>query len=151
MNSLDKRKLKKELDTQNNRATGDPLFCVYEKIKIISTSENCDGWCWIDDEGDEIGDHDDVIKYASDNLEEFEFKNFSVDCDEDEFESCGLIFRMYNYKILPKFIQPFFTEKAAQHYIDSNSHNLTKPYIYVHSLYRNYEMIDIRNHFMEEE
>jgi hypothetical protein len=41
-------------------------------------------------------------------------------------------------------IQPFFTEKAAQEYINANRHNLVEPRIYVESGYRNYEWQAVR-------
>ena len=40
------------------------------------------------------------------------------------------------------------TRQGAEDYIACNGHNLTKPYIYVESLYRNAEMIALRYHLM---
>lgn len=43
-----------------------------------------------------------------------------------------------------RFVNAHFTNAAAQKYIDENAHNLTKPFIYVSSMYRCPEMIAIR-------
>lgn len=42
------------------------------------------------------------------------------------------------------FVNAHFTQSSAQKYIDENSHNLTKPFVYVSSMYRCPEMIAIR-------
>jgi hypothetical protein len=52
------------------------------------------------------------------------------------------------YRIVPRFVTACLTRKGAEDYIACNGHNLTNPYIYVESLYRNAEMIALRNHLM---
>ena len=49
-----------------------------------------------------------------------------------------------------EFVNAHFTEKAAQDHIDLNGHNLKKPFIYVTSLFRCYEMINIRNYLVQQ-
>jgi len=44
----------------------------------------------------------------------------------------------------------FFTEKAAQEFIEANNHNLAEPRIYVNHSYRNPEIKAIVDHLFEE-
>ncbi len=94
-----------ELNTQDNRATQDPLFCVFEKERIYGLHPDyADGYEWDDNDPDE--------------------KVYYVERD--------------------RFVTAHFTEKAAQEYIDIDGHNLERPFIYVTSMRRCYEMIAIR-------
>jgi hypothetical protein len=43
-----------------------------------------------------------------------------------------------------RFVTACFTRKGAEAYIEVNGHNLREPFIYVASLFRNREMIDVR-------
>ncbi|MCP3966673.1 MAG: hypothetical protein GY718_10035 [Lentisphaerae bacterium] len=93
-----------EINTQDNRATQDPLFCVFEKERIYGLDP----------------DYSDGYEYDS----ETDDKIYYVERD--------------------RFATAHFTEKAAQEYIDIDGHNLERPFIYVTSMRRCYEMIAIR-------
>ena len=43
-----------------------------------------------------------------------------------------------------EYVQPFFTLKGAERYIEDNRHNLRQPRVYIYSAYRNYEWQAIR-------
>jgi hypothetical protein len=43
-----------------------------------------------------------------------------------------------------RMVQPFFSEKAAKAYIEANKHNLTNPFVYVDTAYRNREWQAVR-------
>lgn len=111
MNSEELQQIAHELKTQDNLATQEPLFCVFQKLKIygidpdyhtnIKSEEGADG---------------DVLLYVE----------------------------------VDSFVNAHFTRKAAQKYIDSNKHNLRKPFVFVISLYRCDEMIEIRHFLLNE-
>jgi hypothetical protein len=74
------------------------------------------------------------------------------DCQEVEAEERARLEEMYQetftvpskyhrtgYVDQWEFVQPFFTEAAAEAYITANSHRMNETRIYVDSGYRNYE------------
>lgn len=112
----------REIKTQDNRITADPLFCVFEKDRIYGL------------------DPDYSDKWERCN------SDYQCSCDpdspcENKSDEC----RKVNYVERDRFVNAHFTEKAALHHIKINGHNLTRPFTYVTSLFRCQEMIDIRN------
>ena len=128
------REMGKLILTEDNRATAHPIFVVrqYRRIHGMDPNYGEDNYEWVHTQ-----DHE--FSLPSDGaLEEY---LDSEDGDITEFE------KVY-YLDIEVNVQPFFTEKAAQRYINSNKHNLTKPYIYVECAYRNYEWQLIREFLM---
>jgi hypothetical protein len=64
--------------------------------------------------------------------------------DEDEAGA-----ERVGYVDVDRFVTACLTKRAAKDFIDRNSHRLHKPFLYVESLNRNEEMIELRNHLME--
>lgn len=131
---LDKlREIQHELKTQDNRITSDPIFLVQERKRIYGMDTN-----FLDD--------DQIIWYHCDGVEADEDeKVFLDDLDESggDIDDC---WDKVGYIEEDKTVQSFFTEKAAQDFIDRNKHRYEgKPSIYVESLYRNPEMRLIRD------
>ena len=115
--------LGKELSTQDNLATADPIFVVMQKKKVVGvdSSYNSTYPVWvIDDEGIEA---DEEISAALEKCygPSAELKHYSrVECmDIDEW------------------VQPFFTRKAAEEFIFNNAKRLNKPFVYVETAYYN--------------
>lgn len=112
-----------ELQTQDNRITADPLFCVFEKERIYGVSTDyTDTW--------ERCNSDQQCSCEPDEP-----------CDYFSSKSC----RKNYYVERDHFVNAHFTEKAAKYYIDTNGYNHNQPFIYVTSLYRCPEMIAIRD------
>lgn len=132
-----------EILTQDTAATAWPLYSVMEKREIWGVDadyHNCKTF-YVDKEG--------LGRYQ---LTEEEYERFQEHPDLFEKEY-GSDFNEYNfYKInvteVESFVTTCFTRKAAEEYIASNKHNLRKPYVYVHSAYRNYEMINLMKLFI---
>ena len=53
-------------------------------------------------------------------------------------------------KEIDQFETACFTEQGCKDYLEANGHNLRKPFIYAHSLYRNREMLELRKMLMAE-
>lgn len=122
---MKKEKLKQELKNQDNLSTADPIFVVYDWEKIYGIcSDYSDDYKWLLD-----GEEDDLEEMS-----------------EEEAEEKG--YEKIYYKKVRKFISAFFTRKSAQEFIDKNAYHWNKPHIYVESLWRNYEMQEIRNYFL---
>lgn len=104
------------LREQDNRCTAQPIFHVRGLRRIYGMdSDYCEEMDWLDDEGNLVGEGEGVQVGYT---------------DEWEVISC------------------FFTEKGAEKYLQENSHRFSeyiKTDIYVDTLYRNTEMIAIRN------
>jgi hypothetical protein len=103
-----------EVRTQDNRITAEPIFVVQQKRRIYGMDP-------------ELG-------------VSFEYLNSSGDVT-DETDPDG---ERTAYIDIWEMVQPFFTCKGAEHYIEENRHHMTEPRIYVESAYRNKEWIAIR-------
>jgi len=115
-----------EIRTQDNRITADPLFCVFEKERIygIDPDFTFDGFEWVDRDENESWEEGEISEEIA---------------NRRGYEKCYYVER-------DRFCNAHFTEKSANHFIKINRHNLTRPFTYVTSLWRCYEMIDIRNY-----
>ncbi|AYN25723.1 hypothetical protein D8682_26495 [Buttiauxella sp. 3AFRM03] len=119
------------LRTQSNRTTGHPVFVVFDKQEIVGSEEHdCDRIAWV-------------------------FECHEVDeCKAGRLEALyqgGRDTRGYDryaMKSIDQFVTACFTEDGCKDYLQQNGHNLNKPFIYVHSAYRNDEWQVIRNWLM---
>lgn len=138
--------IKQELKNQDPRGTADPIYCVYEKYEQV-VPEDCgeDGHKWYYD--CETYTDQEIIDNYKENEEELDLDDLQY--EEELNPNERVCYQKYYYKMLPKFVSPFFTEKAAQEFIDRNKHNLSNPYIYVHSLWNNSEMKSIRDNLLK--
>lgn len=153
--------LKKELETQDNRATAEPMFVVFSKREYPTTSDySYDRSYYLEhSDHDEVGEtKEEVLEYLKEQYEDDEDyireqKAIKELEDASEYDFDDLLFekfeiqQVYVFEV-PQFEQAFFTEKAAKRYLEINGHNLTKPFLYVTSMYRNEEMQEIRNYFL---
>ena len=117
--------LSRELQTQDNRMTAHPIYIVQQKERIWGLADGyADFYRYVDENGDRDTTYD-----------EGEIMELGLDPDDpDGFERIGCR-DQYVY------VCAHLTERAAQLYINQNSHNLHSPRIYVHSQYRCYEWI----------
>lgn len=120
--------------TQDDRITADPLFVVFQKREMVV---------------EEGYDHDRIAWYDSEDCEEV----FGQHADELEakFQAGKYVlkrFRRVAMKEVDEFVTACFTEQGCKDFLAINGHNLKKPFIYAASLYRNREMIDLRNWLM---
>ena len=132
-------KLRTELQTQDNAITADPLFVVFQEERIYGVSQDyqTDGYTWVGEDDSAVTADDDEAKVLDKLLD-----------DDRELSIGGVTFERVWYRIVPRFVTACLTRKGAEDYIACNGHNLTNPYIYVESMYRNAEMIALRNHLM---
>ena len=131
--------LREELRTQDNAVTADPLFVVFQEERIYGVSQDyqTNGYTWVGADDSSVTADDDEAKVL-DKL---------LDADR-ELSIGGATYERVWYRIVPRFVTACFTRKGAEDYIACNGHNLTKPYIYVDTLYGNHEMLALRNHLM---
>jgi hypothetical protein len=126
--------MKRELLTQNNRATYQPLYVVFQKDEIV-----------VDEE------------YGYDRIMFFDAEN-QVEAEERQVNRLQKLYdagRLPNkwdrfaIRYIPDFVTAFFTMKGADDFIKARGHRLNQPYVYVASLNDNSEMISIREYFMK--
>lgn len=131
--------LRTELQNQDNAATADPLFCVFQEQRVYGVDEDyqTDGYEWVGEDDSSVTADDDEAKVLEKLLD-----------DGRELSIGGVTFQRVWYKIVPRFVTACLTRKGAEAFIARDGHNLTNPYIYVESLHRNAEMIALRNHLM---
>jgi len=129
--------LSKELRSQDNRATADPIFCVYQLERFYT--EDGDHECYVCD-GEELDKdfvQESIAQYRKDNLG-------CALSDDAIIEELGYRILRYDFKEVPVSGQCYFSEKAAQEHINQNSYHYNKPFVYVESAWRNYEFQSIR-------
>lgn len=142
---------------QNNRATQYPMFYVYEKEE----KESPDGSgriAYYDEDWNETDTYTtpDGITYKLDEendvwqIESHESElpdDFENNIAGDDFvDRNGVkLARVHLEEVDTPVINvgPFLTEQAANLHIESNHYHYTKPFTYVNSLWRNYEMQDL--------
>lgn len=126
---MELHEIAKELKTQDNRFTSDPIFLVQEKVRIYGMDMNYSGdGQWMHNDGEPV---DEEIAAELDPWGDY-----------DNYELVGYLDQW-------QFVQPFFTEKSAQQYIDSNSYRHGELRIYVQSGYRNPEFQAMRKFAMQ--
>lgn len=136
--------LANNLNTQDNLATQYPFYCVYSKRSIYIE----DGYggmetkdVWVDDD-DYCEVEDSEISEALSVISEG-YSSVEVTVDD-----CKRQYHRKTVGIIPQFETACLTRAGADAYLEANGHNLNQPYIYVHSLYRNDEMIGLREYVL---
>jgi len=133
--------LRTELQTQDNAATADPLFCVFQKQRIYGLdSDHAEHYCWLyPDRGDGPSEVTDSKLAARLN----HLESLGIDT-----AVAGITYTRIGYIDVDRFVTACLTRRSAKDFIERNSHRLRKPFVYVESLHRNDEMIALRNHLM---
>lgn len=121
------------LATQDNRITANPVFVVQRSRRTYGFDPNYteDSIAWIDTE---------CVEVSADEYEALEAKWEESGDEPDGYTRTA-------YVDTWEYVMPFFTERAAQRYIDENGHNhggKEHLRIYVESGYRNHEWSEIR-------
>jgi len=134
------REMGERLRTQDNRITADPLFCVFQKRTIVVPDEydhECIEWFSGDDQCT-------AEEEEAERLEELRSDMESDYWHEDTIPLDGKEFRRIAVAEYDEFVTASFTEDDANDHIRMNGHNLRKPFVFVTSLYRTPEMIELR-------
>jgi hypothetical protein len=129
---IDLKKLAHELNTQDNRITANPLFCVEQKRRVYGLGhEYTDNFIhqWKDDPGY-------FWETEKEALKALEEGGYGEENYDDYIDKVGY----YEYW---DFVTAHLTEKAAQRYINENKHNLNEPRIFVSSQHRCHEFNDV--------
>lgn len=124
--------LRHELKTQDNQITADPLFVVYERIRItgIDTQYGEDGFFWYDSENCE--ETDDLNSWAY-------YINPEKSLEEQGIEK---VF----YRNDKKFVSAHLTRKSAEDFIKRRNHDYPLGlFIYVDSMCSGSDIKDLRN------
>jgi hypothetical protein len=157
---IDLNKIQNNLKTQDNRITSDPLFVVFQKRRVSADSNFSESYWFVLDSETTCENHKELREWLEGNCDFLKYNN-GIDhnniSDETQVEDYKVEemaenegFEKYYYQDIDIFVTACFTEEGAKDYLRQNQHNLTKPYIYVTSLYRNDEMIGIRELLMGE-
>jgi hypothetical protein len=148
---LDLYKMSREMHTQDDMGTPDPLFSVmeyyYRYLPDLCVWDEA-SWSWVcNEEGDTV-EQDTVIESICEDLSTPNAEDMYAELQPAELEALSERYSRVPYVKHEKFVTTFFTRRAAQHFIDTNDHNLVEPFIYTHSAYRNYEWQYIRTYLL---
>lgn len=138
------------LRTQDNRCTADPIFEVQERKRVYGIDTEYDppiAWLY-GDESVEVPAEDSAIAEAY-----YDETGDEPACIEEgaaiAAEKGDDTLRRVGYHEYWEYVQPFFTEAAAELYIKQNGHNHTGELrIYAGSAFRNWEWQELRKHLI---
>lgn len=123
--------IRHELRTQDNRATGDPLFIVQQERTVWGLEEEYSDdcrWVFIDS----------VVRDQFEEDHGYEASS-TTELDPEDF-GWEKVFIKKHWE----FVTAHLTERAAGQYLEQNRHNLTSPRVYVTSQYRCHEWNRLR-------
>lgn len=125
------KEISKNIATQDNRITADPIFLVQQKRRDYGYDPAySDDYIWIDDEAsEEVFDEELIAKLEASNDEEVD----------------GLSYHKVYYKDRWEFVTACFTEAGCEDFIRRNGHRMKEPRVYVDTAYRNEEFLLVRN------
>jgi hypothetical protein len=126
--------LSKQLKTQDNRSTGNPIFLVQQRRRLYGFDS--------DYTGDLVWLHDDEC------VEPDEYMQLALEAAYEATGEAQEGYRRTAYVDTWEFVQCFFTNQAAEEYIRMNKHRMNEPRVYVDSGYRNLEWIALRGYLM---
>lgn len=135
-------KLSEKLRTQDNRYTANPIFHVIDLNDVI-----------VDGEYSPVSEHGDVEKrygYVNpENTEDGFIEEEDVDkwCEENEIQKDDLTYLCIAE--MPYVVNSHLTIEGADRFIAENKHNLKKPYTYTTSLFRCWDMIELREFLID--
>lgn len=124
------RAIGKNILSQDNRITSDPMFCVYQKREIVVDADyDYDHIVWIDEDGNEANER----------------QRMRLELLHENFREPPEKWRRVALKEIDDFVTCCFTEQGCKDYLACNGHNLRLPFIYAKSGFRNAEFISVRN------
>ncbi|MNJ07629.1 hypothetical protein D3C77_17300 [compost metagenome] len=127
------QRLQLSLNTQDGRYTADPFYCVFSKREIVVDADyGCDRIHWWHQEK---------------HVEASETTARRLDLLESDGRETGEWVKIATSEI-DHFETACFTEQGCKDFLEIQGHNLRKPFIYATSLFRNREMIALREAFM---
>lgn len=153
--AIDLVALGKDLLTQDNLCTHEPIFMVQQRNRVYGFDPiyTDDHIVWIDSDACEYSKEkrDKLLeemradwREEGKGADDIEF----LDEDSDEFLERFALTRTA-YQDFWENIQPFFSRAGAEEYIAANAHNLKHPRVYVESAYRNAEWQAMRKMLMD--
>ncbi len=134
--SIDIKALAKQIATQDNCYTADPIFVVFQKREIVVDGDyGYSREAFIDTDAAEDSEVTDETKINRLQLLE---------------DNCRLPdrYKKVYLQSIDKFVTACFTEQGANDYIKACGHRLNKPFTYADSLHRNREMIGLREYIL---
>ena len=161
------KNLKKELETQNNRHTYNPLYVIMDKKELVTAGGyNEHRSCWMDEEGTEWETLEELFEYLEEHYNEELESHYELDGDEstikemfldDHSDGCE---ELYVKGLTDKFtlvhLQEFdniqgsgvysFFENDAKEHLESNRYHYNKgAHTYACSLWRSPRMEKLLN------
>lgn len=133
--------ISKGLNNQSHRGTAMPYFFQVQTEHQIAVPEGNGNEAWYMDEGTietEKEIVDTIYDYKCGKMTKKKIKELDSYDKEEILEEAGWRKVYYDYE--KRLENAFFTEKACEHHIKINSHNLNKPHSYLSHAFRNPEM-----------
>jgi len=151
--TMDLKEIAEEIRTQDNLATADPFFILFDIEKVPSNQDYTDKFEYIWVEPDhELGEtREELIEAFKEKEMELpkdvetmsygDFNSWVVEHEDIDF---------WYYVEKWRFQGVFFTKKSAEAHMKANNYHYYKPFVYCVSLWRNPEMQTIRKALIED-
>ena len=136
-----------------------PIYVVYDWERVPSDSDYTSDYEYVDCEGLIADNETELFEYIEEHHCEHIDITLKKPTDEEQRHIYDMIewlkennpkidfegIRQVYYIKHRRFVQQFMTREAAQNHIDANSYHYKEPHIYIECLWRNHEMINLRN------
>lgn len=119
--------------TEDNRATGWPIYVVQRKRRVYGFDPD-------------FGDEESTVWLHCDGPEATAEERKPLDEAFELYNDVPSEWTRTSYQDTWEFVQPFFTEAGANEYIRLNKHNLGEARVFVESAYRNPEWQAVREY-----
>ena len=127
------QRMQVSLNTQDGRFTADPFYCVFSKREIVVDADY---------------DHDRTFWWHQErHVEASKSTARRLDALDRDCRETGDWVKLA-VKEISHFETACFTEQGCKDFLEIQGHNLSKPFIYATSLFRNREMLALREALM---
>ncbi|HEY0161392.1 MAG TPA: hypothetical protein VGB69_01830 [Edaphobacter sp.] len=129
--------MREQLATQDNACTAHPIFIVYNRKRLYGMDPDFgedNNYAWINADGD---------FEESDERQKLIFDRYF-----NRYNRWPLGWEKRHFVEIDEFVTCTFTRAAAEEFVRRRSHNYRHLHVYVDSLHRNPEMIQVRQALM---
>ena len=154
------KELSEQLNTQDNRITADPIFCVYYDEKVPTAEDYADGYEFYNEDGHVCDDESELLEHLQEYYPDLIKKHLhdedieSVNDWDFEFDLVHEYFTLpegynrFHYLNKKHFVKASLTEAGAKQFIERKQHDYAPLYIYAESMCFQWQAIKLRKWLM---
>lgn len=137
----------RQIATQDNRFTDQPMFVVFQKSEIVvAEGYGHDRIVWVDEEGSEAdSETEQQLEWMREDHDGLHLMEDEIELGDEERSE----WRRLAVKEIDEFVTACFTEQGCKDFLAIQGHNLKRPFIYAAGSFRNREYQQLRSLMIE--